>query len=76
MAMKGKSLCFWESICIKCKQIYAIRIAIKNGDTIDKHQSYGICPDCLKKRKEEKIKQAEEEEANELEVSNLLRIKN
>ena len=74
--MKGKTVCFWESICINCKKIYAVRIAIKNGDTIDKHQSYGICPDCLEKRKQKKIKQVEKEEANEFEVCQLLCVKN
>ena len=48
MAMKGKSLCFWESVCINCKEIYKVRIAIKNGDEIDKRQSYGYCDECLK----------------------------
>lgn len=45
--MKNKTVCMWESICINCKQIYAVRIAIKNGDEIEKRQSYGYCPECL-----------------------------
>ena len=55
------SLRLFESVCLKCKCIYAVKIGLCSRDDADAHITYGLCESCSKKLKEEKIGQKNED---------------